>query len=215
MPAVCRFYLKGYCRYGNNCRFEHPGETNYSTEQVTTAPTNFSFKTALSNIGLGHFTTQQEPQSPPSSTGFSFLRALQASNNVDDVDMSDGVFLNTTNIQQANPLGGIFGSAAYPSQQHSSFTGFATHQFQNQPVLGQTQSEAQSDFFSSFNINQTKEFSFASVSSLSQASPSTDKKSLIFSDPQTLSKEETEAFQGSKFNFRQIPIRPPPKCLCR
>ncbi|KAK4233630.1 hypothetical protein C8A03DRAFT_38652 [Achaetomium macrosporum] len=30
--AVCRFFQQGYCRYGNNCKFEHPqgGQQNYN-----------------------------------------------------------------------------------------------------------------------------------------------------------------------------------------
>jgi hypothetical protein len=31
---VCRFYLKGLCRYGTRCRFSHPAHENSSEEAL-------------------------------------------------------------------------------------------------------------------------------------------------------------------------------------
>jgi len=27
-PSICRFYLRGTCTWGGNCRFHHPGTSN-------------------------------------------------------------------------------------------------------------------------------------------------------------------------------------------
>lgn len=112
MPAVCRFYQKGYCRYGSSCRFEHPGESSYSRDEIETPSTNFSFKSALSVISPQQTFNQPAPtfqqslqynqqQQPLTSSGFSFTRALQVSQlptittKADDVDM----LLEETSLQ--------------------------------------------------------------------------------------------------------------------
>lgn len=103
MPAVCRFYLKGYCRYGRNCRFEHPGESSYTNDVVEESKPSFSFKSALSSIPyqqqifdqtINTFSSQfqhqprQQEQSRTHSSGFSFIKALETPRSrVDDVDM--------------------------------------------------------------------------------------------------------------------------------
>lgn len=83
MPAVCRFYIKGYCRYGRNCRFEHPGES-----KDVVGNTSFSFKAALNESSGG------------ATGGFSFTRALETirtnPNPIVDVDMSDVANFSTT-----------------------------------------------------------------------------------------------------------------------
>ena len=91
MPAVCRFYLKGYCRYGKNCKFEHPGEENYEL------PGGFSFTKALEETRNAQRTTVSE---------FSFTKALLNTNSVSP-------FYNNTHHQQISPF-----SQPSPFNQH-------------------------------------------------------------------------------------------------
>lgn len=206
MPAVCRFYLKGYCRYGQNCRFEHPGENSLSSQEQPL--TNFSFKTALSNIG---FSQLAQPE-PPSATGFSFTRALQATSNVDDVDMSEGLLLDTS--RYSNPLGSIFGSPANSTQQQqSSFSGFAS-QTQSISTFNQPQQVNQTSLFHTVNYSQPTDLSSTAITNRNTSSSQKDKENLIFSELQSLDQKELKAFENNKFEFRNIPVRPPPKCLC-
>lgn len=129
MPAVCRFFLKGYCRYGRNCRFEHPGEDDYANDYTTnnynqqTSVTNFSFKTSPDNNSYSTFGNTQNYQDNNrfnstnyqqtynnSTSGFSFRQPVQSysnQNNIfnpDDVDMSEGF-----SFRNQSELGNNFG----------------------------------------------------------------------------------------------------------
>lgn len=74
MPAVCRFFLKGFCRYGRDCRFAHPGE-NEGPTSPSGGGGGFSFTKALEKVSTSTATTNLPQQ------GFSFTRALQFAGN--------------------------------------------------------------------------------------------------------------------------------------
>lgn len=183
MPAVCRFFLKGYCRYGRDCRFEHPGESD------PPPATNFSFKAALSNIGYVSQPVSQHtspPPPPPSThTGFSFARALQATIN-NDVDMSDDPS-EVLNLSRNQPL--------------------------SNPSLTNFHSVLQTNSSLGFNLNSS--LSTSSQPAQQLQSSSDHSKDLAFSNLDSLTKEELDAFQGDKFEYRKIPVKPPPRILCK
>lgn len=160
MPSVCRFYLKGYCRYGRNCKFEHPGENSYPQQDAyttnTTNSTSFSFKSALSTIAPTSTLIRSLNNSGDSKAGqgggFSFTRALQATSttfDANDVDMLDTIY---------------------------------------QP-------------------EQVATFSNPTFSDPTFSDPT-------FSDPSSLYPTEIACFEKDRFEFRKIPVRPPPKVLC-
>lgn len=197
MPAVCRFYIKGYCRYGRNCRFEHPGESDYAQENSSYATTtSFSFKAALNEPGgstsfspinftrpQSTFSSYQQP-SFGCPSGFSFTRALETikSNpvSVDDVDMSADVTSNsTTNFFNTSYQGDTIGSAPFGVPRHSQF----------QSTL------------STFGFDRAQ-------SAVRETNPN-------FSRLTDLDEAERKAYEKSVFEFRSIPLKPPPQELCQ
>lgn len=231
MP-VCRFFLKGYCRYGSNCRFDHPGESGYNEDDKQQTSSNFSFRAALNNSSSNN-----------NIGSFSFIQALQQGNqnstfSADDVDMSEG--LATYNSQgfsftqaafsfkqqQSHPLASIFSPA--PSQQQiyqqqqqlylqqqqqqnylqqqqqlhlNTFS--ETNSFQQHSIVGQVPHQSQHDSNLTFQHNP-----------IGLTQPQSSIKSSQFTEQQELSQEELKAFQSEKFEFRKIPVRPPPKVFC-
>lgn len=213
MPAVCRFFLKGYCRYGNNCRFEHPGENDYSEPHQSYSnaygvrdqqtATNFSFKSALSNI-VPHATSFNSNLRESRDEGFSFASAFQsvpAQNTFKavDVDMVEEIIekaykqqlLQQQQQQQQPQFGGLFSSSPFQQQQQPSYL---------QPQ--------QSFLESKDTFGQAPRFQDASSNITTQGKS-------YFSDPQDLSEAELRAYERDKFEFRKIPIRPPPQTVCR
>ncbi|XP_054164973.1 uncharacterized protein LOC128962579 [Oppia nitens] len=63
MMTICKFYVNGFCRYGNNCRFEHISDTNHyyhknyqrfdgrqSNQSLGTNKVGFSFNKTFDKI---------------------------------------------------------------------------------------------------------------------------------------------------------------------
>lgn len=237
--TVCKFFLKGYCRYGRDCRFEHPGEDDYSSNYSTnhqSSPINFSFKTPVSaNIqsqSSFSFSRNYQTSSPVNSTGFSFKQppastSFSLSQNVaqNDVDMSEGF-----SFRQSNPLGSIFQPS--PQQQptlaqntlpQNNSSIFAPTNLQ-QPILQspfsfqQTQVRQQ-PISEPVNLVTSPSNSFGNLNN-NTAQPQQDTIKTVFvkqseyTEESQLTYEELEEFKSNKFSYRRIPVRPPPRALC-
>lgn len=93
MPAVCRFFLKGNCRYGVNCRYYHPGEHDNESKNSQQSQ-QFSFLAALNKT--------REQEQPQFTSGFSFTQTFnQIHQHHHDVDMNDIPILT---INQSVPV---------------------------------------------------------------------------------------------------------------
>lgn len=223
MPAVCRFYLKGYCRYGRNCRFEHPGEqsgyqnTNTKINDSSVA-TNFSFTSALREVAPNYPLLARSP--PPSATNFSFTQALQSiGHNVsianNDVDMSEGFVPSN----RRDNLGGFFQAYSVSHQQQFQ----APSLFQQPNTFQQQQQKQQQTLNTHFNFGSAQNplVNNPSINNLTrqQSQLQTFQQQIVrkleFSALEELSETELKAYQSEKFEFRSIPIRPPPETLCR
>lgn len=199
--TICRFYQKGNCRYGRNCRFEHPGEND--------AATTFSFKEALIAAS-------------PTVSNFSFKQAVNEINQprAADVDMSETSFYNFNSgynnfyqqqniIQQQNILQQqqqqLFFSQQQQQQQHFQAPQIQQfNPFTNQPINQEVQNPNQFVLQPSKFVDQNQQ----------QTLDNQSKEDPDFSNPQDLSQIEVSAFESSKFDYRRIPIKPPPKALC-
>lgn len=220
MPAVCRFYLKGNCRYGSNCKFEHPGENDYYEDEVdpaysrqqnqyqqssTPSSGGFSFAKALNQIS-----STPAQASSPSSGGFSFIKTLQqTSPQVPQPHLSShfnsGGFSFTQAIQAHSP------------PQQNPFNNF-THNFSTNSFNQQSNNS-----FSSFNNSNTfNNFSSPTpaFNSFNNSIPEVPMQDNLTTNQQQkvqqqldidLVREEILAFEAVKFEFRRIPIRAPPK----
>lgn len=159
MAPVCKFFIKGYCKFGDNCRFEHPDE-----ESNSRGKNGFSFLSALNDVSHSQ---QSAPPQTNNLSGFSFTQALQTvKSKPDDVEMSD--------IRIDHGIS--FAPMSAP-----------------QPIVPQDMSYLNKPIVTSHQESNTQQ---------------------DYSDLQTLSEEELRCFQSDYFQFRKIPIRPPPKTFC-
>lgn len=204
MPAVCRFYLKGYCRYGKNCRFEHPGENRSggdfsfakALEEETTNTSSFSFTKALEETTPHHFNQQRQhafqPQQFYQSTPY---QSIFKNNN-------QTPFFNTS-LQQPQQQHQFSVTLNNPTSPTYSNTAYYHHHQQRQ--------KQQIPFGGGHNDIITN-FSFAQA-----AAPANDTLFESFTEAQPevqLTELELKAYKDDKFQFRLIPVRPPPANLC-
>lgn len=206
MPPVCRYFLKGNCRYGSNCRFEHPGEYSNGNTRPSGAG-GFSFTKALEEVS----TTGPSPQ------GFSFTRALQG------VDNSPPFTQQYHNQAQNSSY---FNQNQYSNYNNSSF-GYDSSLYRqqyNQPSVspsGFSFNQALTNANTSFNSPPQTLFGppapsqlFGTVDDIDMRGSEQAAFELAQEKESQLTQIELKAYQGDKFTFRLIPIRPPPQHLC-
>ena len=223
MPAVCRFFIKGHCRYGRNCRFEHLGENDHLDNNQSggfsfaraleetrgpftqTASTDFSFTQALNLPGptlsstlSGHY--QQRPQ----STNLGFNQSYQSHYNQPATNFSF--------TQALNPTASPFNSPPQPLINPNSFGLFNQGPFSQQ----QQQQQPQQQFA------QQSTSIFGSVAPFGQSIAQAPNQSFLKTENKPseekhveLTPIELKAYNSDKFEFRLIPVRPPPENLCR
>lgn len=151
MPPVCKFYLRGCCKFGSGCKFDHPGE---QTSEIK----GFSFNAALNQT---------------TANSFSFTRALELTQTEQnhDIDMTDMTFFRSQ-----------------PSI------------FQPQPVF---QNNNLATFGKQIETYQPTQSSYPTLSNISQ----TNAEPIVELD---YSQSERLAYSNPDFEFRKIPIKPPP-----
>lgn len=184
MPPVCKFFLKGYCRYGRNCRFEHPGEN--------TPASGFSFTKALEDTTITN--------SSPLQKGFSFTKALESTTNFSDSNFIGVV--PSKNVHFSTP---IFGGSP---PENINFTGFSFAGQANQV----TSFNNSASFFKPYETTLQQPSNLFNADDIDMRAP------LEVIEEQVelkLTEAELKAFQSEKFQFRLIPVRPPPDSLCR
>lgn len=211
MPAVCRFYLKGNCRYGRSCRFEHPGEDNnddYNNKSTskfsfakaleeTTKPANFSFARALEESTYNPYPFANNQQQFYTSTPYHFNSGHQQHSHTGfnyPHNQSVGPFSQTYHHQQQyhnNSLGNFSFVAALastnedPTLRHNSLNNYASQSFYQDHTNKQC------------------------IDEIDMRPPGEQNRDNI-----DLTEVELKAYQSDKFQFRLIPIRPPPRDLC-
>ncbi|OTF77125.1 hypothetical protein BLA29_003293, partial [Euroglyphus maynei] len=137
--VVCKFYVQGYCRYGQQCRFDHFDPQRNQPKQNNSG---FSFMKTLQQISSNSnqnnasiFTNTnssfQQPQSffgqqqQQSSTGgkFSFNKALNQLNNVvQNVQTpSNSLFTQEFEMKSDFPLSSTSSSFNYPANNAFTF----------------------------------------------------------------------------------------------
>ena len=179
MPPVCRFYLKGYCRFGRDCKFEHPGEHQESTG-------GFSFTRALEETAPSRVTSN--------SIGFNFTKALEETT-TSAADTSSFSFTRVLaeTANQNNHIG-FLGHSNFTNHNSQPISFIST---QPQPQLP---AQPQGNFF-----GQVQRFDEVDMRSNEIAGNDTSIN---------LTEKELQAYRAEKFQFRRIPVRPPPPELC-
>ena len=181
MPAVCKFYLKGYCRFGRNCRFEHPGEN--------TPVSGFSFTKAV-----------EETAASPAS-GFSFKEALESTNlnyqNCTSNPIQASQFISPIFYRQPETRGLATGFSFTQAAETSNF-----NSVNNSIVTNNT-------FSSRFNQTVAPQVQFHHNPNDVDMQGGGPQENLN-DESIKLTEPELKAYQADRFQFRLIPVRPPP-----
>lgn len=205
MPPVCRFYLKGNCRYGQNCRFEHPGENAPSS--------GFSFTKALEDTPIssspasGFSFTKALESTTPSGFGNSFIGSNQHYNQFQQPQLQHNINFSTP----------IFGrppdNLSFPEFSFSN----AVNQSSNFGVPQAANTGAgyfnNNNFYQSSLDQQTTLFNADDIDMRQTQEAALQQQQQQQANIQ-LTEPEIKAFQSDRFHYRQIPVRPPPSSLC-
>lgn len=70
--AICKFFIKGYCRYGDSCRFEHPNKSEQRSHS------NYDNNRNSRNDSYhGYYNNNTNNNTNHQQTSFSFVNALK------------------------------------------------------------------------------------------------------------------------------------------
>lgn len=212
---VCRFFKKGYCRYGNSCKFLHPGENDEPLPQ-----TGFSFTSALNSLNNSGYINNQyqhqyhqnnsQFQQPVQNTGFSFTKALQ------DVQQSQigfgqpqqQLFHQNHTFDQSTLFNSI-----QPTQVNSFIQPHFSQQQQQQPQFGGF-SFKNALLSSTIISDQSMEDCSPSIARIEHFGQQDTSINKYYSDLTDLTDKEKEIFEGDKFEFGSIPINAPARVHC-
>jgi hypothetical protein len=189
MPAVCRFYLKGNCRYGKNCRFEHPGENKSS---------GFSFTKAL--------------EETETKTNFSFTKALEETTSNPTYPFVN----NQQPFYSSTPYNFAGGQQQWQTGFNNSYNQTSIFNQSYQPQYGNFANFT----FATSAVAPNQTYQYNSLVPDQTIRPGIDEIDMRLTgesqscDNIQLTELELKAYQSDKFQFRLIPIRPPPRSLC-
>ncbi|KAF7489648.1 hypothetical protein SSS_07589 [Sarcoptes scabiei] len=220
--VVCRFFQNGYCKFGNQCRFEHSYPNNQNVFNDNRANIGFSFKKAYDRVSSN---TSQTP-SIFGNNGFSntqtlFPRSVQTNPTNFSFNQALKQIHNPNIYTQPEPMRAIIEDAEMINETVALITP-STINTQFKPTVNshksffdtKTRPNSNQNIFSSMSIDHTMPpIQSNPIVENRQTVKNSDACKPIYSKMNELSENDLKNFQSDSFQA-PIPICPPPAELC-